>query len=183
MTKSRLPLNHAKCRSAIHRMPSIHWLISDIRCWLAATLYPSVGLTASTYSEHHLFPFVVGAGRSGNTLFRRLLMENTVYIFLQRPMFCQKSLIIESGREVSLGTALLILLYPLFITIRGSRPLKLVRSVNLRRKHGHTRAKSRRFQICCTVSTSISLKKPGLNVSGLETRHRLIHSILDALAD
>jgi len=68
-------------RDKITQHPRLHWFVNDVRSWLAPFLNVPFGVGAAPISNDIPFLFVVGAGRSGNTLFRRLLMERfQIYI-------------------------------------------------------------------------------------------------------
>lgn len=79
--KSSRGFERFSVRSIIQSQPRLQWLVQDIRSLLAASLSVPIKAGTSPKSNNAPFLFVVGAGRSGNTLFRRLLMERyRIYI-------------------------------------------------------------------------------------------------------
>lgn len=59
----------------LHKLyhPYLSWVRNSSRSWLASTFSP--GLKISKTNQEKKFVFIVGSGRSGNTLLRRLMME------------------------------------------------------------------------------------------------------------
>lgn len=68
-------------RSRIQNTPRLYWLLSDIRALWALFFNPLTIFTQNSNNTGKPFLFIIGSGRSGNTLLRRLLMEQlSIYI-------------------------------------------------------------------------------------------------------
>ncbi|WP_225741774.1 sulfotransferase [Halospina sp. K52047b] len=75
MTKMSSPLQK------IQDTPRLFWLLSDIRALLGVFFNPLATFTNKDGNPGKPFLFIIGSGRSGNTLLRRLLMEQlSIYI-------------------------------------------------------------------------------------------------------
>lgn len=69
---------YKKCHPNLQRM---HVRITKIHM-IIKTLFSKL-----TQSSNEEILFIVGSGRSGNTILRKLLMENFLFIFRQKHMF------------------------------------------------------------------------------------------------
>lgn len=65
----------------LKKNPRWYWISKTTECWLASVMAQPIRVASKSSGFHQPFLFVVGSGRSGNTLFRRLLMEKwSIYI-------------------------------------------------------------------------------------------------------
>lgn len=58
----------------LYDYPSLFWLAKDLQSLIVSSFYRNLKVTRSPFF-HTNFLFIVGSGRSGNTLLRRLMME------------------------------------------------------------------------------------------------------------
>ncbi|TDT43450.1 sulfotransferase family protein [Halospina denitrificans] len=68
-------------QSQVQDIPRLFWLLSDIRALLGVFFNPLTTFNKTRGNPGKPFLFIIGSGRSGNTLLRRLLMERlSIYI-------------------------------------------------------------------------------------------------------
>lgn len=65
----------------LRKHPRLFWFGKTAQCWFASVTAQPIGVASKSSICNSPFLFIVGSGRSGNTLFRRLLMERwSIYI-------------------------------------------------------------------------------------------------------